>query len=135
MDAALQADLGAAALPGLLAAADDLVDRDEVRRAAQVGRQLALGEGAEPTTEVADVRVVDVPRDHVGDGVATDLAAKRIGSRHHRSEVVAVSAEELRDVVFAQLDLFAHLRQRLGDRRRDRQTVGSHSPRRNRFRS
>ena len=32
VDAALQADLDGAALPRLLGAADDLVDRDEVRR-------------------------------------------------------------------------------------------------------
>src|SRR5436190_238364 len=91
MDAALQTDLGAAALPGLLAAADDLVERDEVRRAAQVGRQLALGEGAEAAAEVADVRVVDVASDHVGDGIAADLAAQGVGGCDDCGEVASAS--------------------------------------------
>ncbi len=80
VDAALQADLDGAALPRLLGAADDLVDRDEVRPAAQVVGQLAFREGAEAAAEVADVRVVDVARDDVGDGVAVHLAAERIGA-------------------------------------------------------
>ena len=79
VDPALEADLGRAALPGLARAADDLLVRDEVRRAAQVRRQLALREGAEAAAEVADVRVLDVPRDDVGDLVAADLAAEPVG--------------------------------------------------------
>ena len=38
MDAALQADFGGAALPGLARAAHDLLEREVVGRAAQVGR-------------------------------------------------------------------------------------------------
>ena len=52
---------------------------------AQVRRQLALREGAEAAAEVADVRVVDVPRDDVGDRVAADLAAKRVGRARPRA--------------------------------------------------
>ena len=48
MDAALQADLDCAALPGLAAAADDLVERDEVGRAAQVLRQLPFEKAQKP---------------------------------------------------------------------------------------
>src|SRR5207247_2076981 len=62
MDAALEADLDRAPLPGLLRPPCDLVDRDEVRRPAQVLREPPLREGAEPAAEVADVRVVDVAR-------------------------------------------------------------------------
>ena len=65
MDAALQADLGGAALPRLDGAPRDLLVRDEVRRAAQVRGELALREGAEAAAEVADVRVVDVAGDDV----------------------------------------------------------------------
>ena len=79
MDPTLEADLGRAALPGLARAADDLLERHEVRRAAQVGRELPLREGAEAAAEVADVRVLDVPGDDVGDLVAADLAAEPVG--------------------------------------------------------
>ena len=117
MDAALQADFGAAALPGLLATADNLVERDEVRGAAQVGRQLPLGKGAEAAAEVADVRVVDVPCDDVGDGVAADLTAQGVGGLNDCGEVVTAGSEELCNLVFGELDLVAHLCERLGDRR------------------
>ncbi len=61
VDAALEADLDRASLPGLVAAADDLVERDEIGRAPQVLGQLPFRERAEAATEVADVGVVDVP--------------------------------------------------------------------------
>src|SRR5207248_3956740 len=125
MDSALQADLGAAPLPGLLAAADDLVERDEVRCAAQVRGEFALRECAEAAAEVADVRVVDVAGDDVGDRVAADLAPERVGGRDDRGEVTAAGPEELGDVVLVELDLLAHLGQRLGGRRRDRRQVRS----------
>ena len=67
VDAALEADLDGAALPRLLDAADDLVERREVGGAAQVLGELALRERAEAALEVADVRVLDVPRDDVRD--------------------------------------------------------------------
>src|SRR5262249_55847290 len=81
MDPALETHFRGATLPGLVAAADDLVERDEVGRTTQVRRQLALRERTEAATEVADVRVVDVARDHIGDRVAADLAPKPVGSR------------------------------------------------------
>src|SRR3954453_10588467 len=98
MDAALEADLGAAALPRLLTAADDLVERHEIGRPAQVGGQLALGKGTEAASEVADVGVVDVARDDVRDGVAADLPAKLVGGSDDRGEVATAGAEELGDV-------------------------------------
>ena len=79
MDPALQADLRRPALPRLLGAPHDLVERDEVRRAAQVRRELPLRERAEAAAEVADVRVLDVPGHDVGDLVAADLPPKGIG--------------------------------------------------------
>src|SRR6185436_16333746 len=79
MDPTLQADLSRAALPGLLAAAHDLLMRHEVRRAAQVRRQLSLREGTEPAAEVTDVRVLDVARDDVRHLVTADLAPKLVG--------------------------------------------------------
>src|SRR5580765_2560636 len=103
MDSALQADLGRAALPGLLAAAHDLFVRHEVRRAAQVRRQLSLREGAEPAAEVADVRVLDVARDNVGHLVAADLAPELIGGRKNAVALVAPRAEQAHDFLLAEL--------------------------------
>ena len=79
VDAALEADLGRAALPRLARAARDLAGRHDVRAAAQVRGEPALREGAEAAAEVADVRVVDVPRHDVGDDVAVHArgAARR----------------------------------------------------------
>ena len=82
MDPALQADLGGAALPGLDGAPGDLVDAQEVGGAAEVLGELALGEGAEAAAEVADVGVVDVPADDVGDAVTGALDA--VGGRRRR---------------------------------------------------
>ena len=84
VDPALQADLDGAALPRLAAAADDLVERDEVGRAAQVLGQLPLRKGAKAAAEVADVGVVDVARDDVGDLVAVRLAPQLVGGCEHR---------------------------------------------------
>ncbi len=94
VDAALQADLGRAAVPCLARPAGDLVERHEVRRAAQVLRQAALREGAEAAAEVADVGVVDVPRDDVGDDVAVDLAPHRVGGVEHRAQTRPARAEQ-----------------------------------------
>src|SRR5438093_1068067 len=75
--------------PGLLGTADDLVERDEVRGPAEVRGEPALREGAEAAAEVADVRVVHVPRDDVGDRVAADLATQVVRRPHDGSESIA----------------------------------------------
>ncbi len=103
MDAALHADFGGAALPGFRRAAHDLLGREVVGRAAQVGRQLAFGEGAEAAAEVADVGVVDVAHDGVRHGVADHLAPQRIGGLSHRREIAAASGEQTDDVSFAEI--------------------------------
>ena len=84
MDAALHADFGGAAVPRLARAPHDLLRGEVVGRAAQVGRELALGEGAEAAAEVADVGVVDVAHDGVGDRVAHHVLAQRIGRLRRR---------------------------------------------------
>ena len=100
VDATLQADLGRAALPGLDAAALDFVERQVVRPAAQVGGQPAFGEGAELAAEIADIGVVDVAIDDIGDAVAVDLASQRIGCRTHAFEIVTACREQCDDVAF-----------------------------------
>src|SRR6202040_2838262 len=89
VDAALQADFGGAALPGLLAAPDDLVHVEIVGPAAQILAELALREGAELAAEIADVGVVDVAGDDIGDRVAIDRAAQPVGGLAHRGKLVA----------------------------------------------
>src|SRR4051794_34336866 len=116
MDPALKAHLGGAALPGLLAAPDDLVERHQVRRPAEVRRQLPFREGAEATAEVADVGVVDVARDHVGDVLAADLPPERVCFADDRGEVAPAGREERRHVLFVELDAAVHLRERCRDR-------------------
>ena len=104
VDPALEADLDGAAVPRLPRASDDLLDRHDVRLPAQVRGQLPLGEGAEAAAEVADVGVVDVPRDDVADLVAAGLAAQLVGSGQHRAEVGAARLEEGGDGVLVELD-------------------------------
>ena len=103
MDPALEAELDRAALPCLLGAAGDLVERDEVRRPAQVRREPALRERAEPAAEVADVRVLDIARDDVAHLVAADLAPQPVGGGEDTLSLVAARAEEAEDLVLAEL--------------------------------
>src|SRR4029453_17245311 len=79
MDAALQADLGGAALPRLDGAARHFFQREIVGLAAQVVVRAALGEGAEAAAEVADVGVVDVAVDDVGNDAAANRLAQGVG--------------------------------------------------------
>ncbi len=103
MDAALQADLRRAALPRLDDAADDLVVRDEIRRAAEVRGELPLRERAEAAAEVADVRVLDVARDDVAHLVAADLAAEPVGGGEDALALLAARLEQADDRVLVQL--------------------------------
>ena len=100
---ALEADLGRPPLPSLLRAADDLFERDEVRRAAQVLGELSLGEGAEAAAEVAHVRVLDVSGDDVGDLVAAHLAPKPVGGHEDAVCFPAAGPEQARQLVLAEL--------------------------------
>ena len=61
--------------------------------------ELPFREGAKAAAEVADVRVVDVARDDVGDGVAVHLAAERIGAGENRVEIGPPRVQEGRDLV------------------------------------
>ena len=112
VDAALQADLRRTALPGLVAATDDLLERHHVRGPPQVLGQLALRERAEPAAEVADVRVVDVARDDVAHRVAAHLAPELVRRLEDGVERRAPGLEQGGDVVLVERDLLAHLRER-----------------------
>ena len=103
VDPALQADLGGALRLGLDDASGDLVDLEQVGAAAQVERQRALREGAEPALESADVRVVDVPVGDEGDGVADGLAAELVGDLGDGDHLGAAGGEKGDDLVLADL--------------------------------
>src|SRR5438093_1400007 len=103
MDSTLQADLRRAPLPRLLAAAHDLLVRNEIRGAAQVGRQLPLREGAEAAAEVAHVRVLDVARDDVRDLLAADFAPEAVGGGEHAVALMAASTEQTNELLLAEL--------------------------------
>src|SRR6185312_3133919 len=90
VDAALHADLGRPGRPGLVDAVADLGHGQGVG----VGVGAALGEGAEPAAGVADVGEVDVAVDHVGDVLAVDVGAHRVGQRRERVQVGAVGAQQ-----------------------------------------
>ena len=64
--------------------------------------ELALGEGAEAATEVADVGVVDVAVDDVADALAIDLAAQRIGALAHLRHLAAARGEQAHDLGLVQ---------------------------------
>src|SRR5438132_8898562 len=85
VDAALQADLGGAALPGFLDPSPDLREVEVVGPAAQIFAELALREGAELTAEIADVGVVDVAGHDIADHVPIDPLAELVGRPAHRS--------------------------------------------------
>src|SRR5205807_822308 len=60
-------------------------------------------ERAEAAAEVADVRVLDVPRDDVADLVAADLAPQAIGGREDALALLAARAEEPHELALAEL--------------------------------
>ena len=84
-------------------AARDLLVRHEVRGPAQVLRELPLRERAEPATEVADVRVLDVPRDDVRHLVAAHLPPERVGRGEHPLALASPGREEADELRLAEL--------------------------------
>ena len=98
MDAALKADFGRASLPGFGRAADDFIESEVIRRAAQRLMRLALGEGAERAAVRAHVGVVDVAVDDVADGVAADSSAKLIGCGDNAAVIGVARREQPHDL-------------------------------------
>ena len=98
VDAALQRHLGGAHLPRLGGALGDVVERQQVRRAAQVQRQRPLREAAELALERAHVGVVDVAVVHPRDGVADRLVAQFVGQLGDRRHLGAAGPEQRDDL-------------------------------------
>ncbi len=103
MDPSLEAHLRGPALPRLGGAPDDLLVRDEECRAAEVLRELPLRERAEAAPEVADVRVLDVPGDDVGDLVAADLSTQTVGGGEHLLALPTTAGEKPGELVLPEL--------------------------------
>ena len=94
---------------------------EQVGVAAQVERERALGEGAEPALEGADVGVVDVAVDDEGDVVADDVRRSCVGHLGHGAGPRAPGREEGDDLVLA--DLLARASPRPAPRRPHRAAV------------
>ncbi len=91
---ALETHLGRPALPRLAGSLHDLLDTHQIGLAPQVERAGALGEGAEPAAEVAEVCVIDVPVDHIGHPVAVGLLPQQVGNPGDCVHLVATGAEQ-----------------------------------------
>jgi hypothetical protein len=128
VDPALKADLGRAALPRLLRPPHDLVQRHEVGRAAQVLGELALRECAEAAAEVADVRVLDVACDDVGDLVAADLAAEAVRGSEDALALRAAGTQEPGELLLAELRPGELERQGVAPDDERRRLVGARRP-------
>ena len=115
MDAALQRDLGGAHLPRFHRALGDVVEGEQVRRAAQVQRQRALGEAAELALERAHVGVVDVAVVHPRDGVAHGTVPQFVGHLGHGHHLGPTSTEQRDDLVEAHLVARQHAVEHLAD--------------------
>src|SRR3954470_2169042 len=99
MNPALQAYFRATSVPGFLRPPHHFVEREIVGRATQVLMRLALGEGTEPATEIADVGVVDIAVDHVSDNIAADRLAQRISRGDHMLIVGVAGGEQSNDLL------------------------------------
>src|SRR5262245_65858599 len=99
MNAALQADFGCAALPGLDRASCDLLERKIVGSAAQVLAELALRECAEAARIAADVCVIDVAIDDVVDDVPARPGAQRIGGGADLVDLRSARSKQADEVV------------------------------------
>ena len=87
------------------------------RRAGRAGSRSACPSRRRRTgIEVADVRVVDVAVDDVGDDVAAAVAPQRVGRRADRREVVAARLEQTNDVLLRRAPRPAAARSRIGAR-------------------
>ena len=102
VDAALHADFGGAALPGLLDPPLDLREVEVIRPAAQIFAELALREGAELAAEITDIGVVDVAGHDIADDVAIDPLPQLVGRPAHRIECLTARRKEPHDIGFAE---------------------------------
>ena len=116
VDPALQADLGGPQFLGFADPVGDLAELEQVGGPAEVEGKWALGEGAEPALEGADVGVVDVPVGHEGHLVADDLRPQAIGDFGDGPDLGAAGGEQGHDLVLVDLPSRHHRGQHFPDR-------------------
>ncbi len=116
MDAALHAHFGGAALPGFHRAAGDLVEIELIGPAAQMLIGPPLGEGAEAAAIGADIGVVDVAGDDIGDIVPRHLAAQLVRRLADELRLRAPRLEQPDDGVLAEHPAGEHAVERGGQR-------------------
>src|SRR5688500_15342066 len=102
MDAPLHTDLGRAQIPRLDRATRDLLRGQEIRLASEVEGLRTLRERAEPAPEIAEVRVIDVPVDDVGDLVADRGAPEVICDRIETFGLATFGRKEKSDLVLGE---------------------------------
>jgi hypothetical protein len=95
VDPALQSHLGGAPVPRLPGQADDLVEPHQVGLSTQIERLGSFRESTEPALEIAQVGVVDVPVDDIGDGVTDGALPEQVGGMSHGIYLVAPGPKQL----------------------------------------
>src|SRR6202050_1776715 len=103
MNAALQAHFSRPCLPRLARTLRNHFQLEPVGRPAQLSGAAPLGEGAESAVIQADVGVVDVAVDDVGDLLAHRGAAQATGAAYHRAESRPLNRKERDDRLRGQL--------------------------------
>ena len=98
MNAALHANLARPPVPGFSGPPPDLGEAQIVRPAAQIFAQPAFGKGAELATVIADIGVVDVAVDRVGDDGAVHLGPQRVGGGANLRNLGAAALHQADDL-------------------------------------
>ena len=123
VDSALQRDLSGAQLPRLGGALGNVIERQQIRRAAQVQRQRPLREAAELALERAHIGVVDVAIVNPCDGIAHRFATKLVGHFGDGNNLGTTSPKQRDDLVEPNLLASAHALQHLANRADRRATT------------
>ena len=103
MNTALQAHFGGTSVPCFPGATDDLIHGQIVRFSAQGFVRLTLGESAEFTAEIADIRVIDVAVDHIADGIAVDLTTQGVCGLGDGVNLACACGEQADDLTFGKV--------------------------------
>ena len=85
--ASLNADLGCAKIPGFFGICAPCSGNEEVG----IGLARPAAEGAEFAADETDVREIDVAVHDVGDNIANEIAAERVGGDQQGNQVRAVT--------------------------------------------
>ena len=113
IDAALHADFGGAAGPGV----GHLFDDRLVRMVVRVGFPALALEAAELASDEADVGEIDVAVDDVGDFIANVGGARQVGAFDHRAQIGVLAGIKRQPFLAGQFALVETFDQRRAHRR------------------